>query len=256
MKVAMFVKQVPDTYDKRDISLDTGMLVREKVQNIVDEIDERVGAVAANLKKEGIATEVVAVSMGPGNVDASLRKVLALAADRAVHIADESLSGSDMVQTARVLAEVAKDADLILAGASSTDGGGGMVPAMIAELLGRQHIPGADSIEVADGVVTAVVYTEHEKLTLSANTPAVVSLTEKAGEPKLPNFKAIRDAKKKEITVISLADLGLEAGPGAAYVRSSMVSAAQRPPREAGVKVSGETAATELVDFLATRHLI
>ena len=61
MKVVVLVKQVPDTYEKRQVSLDTGLLAREASENVVDEIDERVCAVAADLKKEGIATEVVAV---------------------------------------------------------------------------------------------------------------------------------------------------------------------------------------------------
>ncbi|NWN89113.1 MAG: electron transfer flavoprotein subunit beta/FixA family protein [Micrococcaceae bacterium] len=256
MKVVVLVKQVPDTYEKREIALDTGLLARQNSENIIDEIDERVSAVAAELKKAGTATEVVAVTMGPADADKSIRKVLALAADRAVHVVDDELAGSDMVQTARVLAEAAKDADLILSGAESTDGRGAMVPAMIAEMLGRPHIPGADSIEIADGTVTGVTNTDTERLTLSAATPAVVSLTEKAGEPKLTNFKAIREARKKEIAVTSLADLGLAAGPDAAYVRSVMVTAAERPPKEAGQKVSGDTAATELVDFLAARHLV
>src|SRR5699024_12210896 len=93
--------------------------------------------------------EVVAVTMGPAGADKALRKVLALAADSAVHVVDDGLAGSDMIQTARVLAEVAKDADLVLSGAESTDVGGGMVPAMMAELLGRSNIPYADSVEVA-----------------------------------------------------------------------------------------------------------
>src|SRR5699024_6189526 len=104
--------------------------------------------------------------------------------------------------------------------------------------------------------VTGVTNTDTEQLTLSATTPAVVSLTEKAGEPKLPNFKAIREAKKKEVSVVSPADLGLAAGPDAAYVRDVMVSAADRPPREAGHNVPAHTAAPQLVDFLATRHFI
>lgn len=256
MKVVVLVKQVPDTYEKRHIALDTGMLAREASENVVDEIDERVCAVAAQLKKDGIASEVVAVTMGPAGAEKAIRKVLALAADRAVHIVDDALAGSDMVQTARVLAKAVADADLVLTGAASTDGGGGMVPAMMAEILGRAHIVAADSLDVADGTVTAVVNTEDQRLTVSAGLPAIVSLTEKAGEPKLPNFKAIREAKKKDIATTSLAELGLNAGPEAAYVRNVMVSAAERPPREAGVKVSGDTAATELVDFLATRHLI
>jgi len=256
MKVVVLVKQVPDTYEKRHIALDTGMLAREASENVVDEIDERVCAVAAQLKKDGLASEVVAVTMGPAGAEKAIRKVLALAADRAVHIVDDALAGSDMVQTARVLAKAVADADLVLTGAASTDGGGGMVPAMMAEILGRAHIVAADSLDVADGTVTAVVNTEDQRLTVSAGLPAIVSLTEKAGEPKLPNFKAIREAKKKDIATTSLAELGLNAGPEAAYVRNVMVSAAERPPREAGVKVSGDTAATELVDFLATRHLI
>lgn len=256
MKVVVLVKQVPDTYEKRHISLDTGMLDRAASENVVDEIDERVASVAAELKKSGVATEIVSVTMGPADADKAIRKILALAADSAMHIVDEALAGSDMVQTARVLAAAAQDADLILSGAESTDGAGAMVPAMIAELLGRPHLVGVDSLEVTETEVTGVTHTENQELTLSASLPAVASLTEKAGEPKLPNFKSIREAKKKEISVVSLAELGLDAGPQAAYVRNVMVSAQERPPREAGQIVSGDTAAAELVDFLAARHLI
>lgn len=79
MKVVLLVKQVPDTYEKRHIALDTGLLARDKSENVVDEIDERVCAVAADLKKDGTATEVVAVTMGPADADKAIRKVLALA---------------------------------------------------------------------------------------------------------------------------------------------------------------------------------
>lgn len=256
MKVVVLVKQVPDTYEKRHIALDTGMLARDASEAIVDEIDERVCAVASKLRDDGVATEIVAVTMGPEGAERGLRKVLALAADRAVHVLDEQLAGADMVQTARVLAAAVDDADLVLTGLASTDGSGAMVPAMIAQLLGRPHIVGADSLEATAQQVTGVTQAEDEELTLTATLPAVVSLTEKAGQPKLPNFKAIRESKKKEISVVSLADLGVDAGPAAAYVRNVMVSAAERPPRAAGQKVSGENAATELVDFLAKRHLL
>src|SRR5699024_1213519 len=256
MKVVVLVKQVPDTYEKRDIALDTGMLVRDGVENVVDEIDERVCAVAAELKKAGTATEVVAVTMGSADADKAIRKVLALAADSAVHIVDDELAGSDMIQTARVLAAAAQDADLILSGAESTDGGGARVPAMMAEIIGRPHIPYADSTEITDDTVTGVTNTDTEQLTLSATTPAVVSFTENARKPKLPKHKAIRQAKKKEVSVVAPADLGVAAGPAAGYVRHVRVAAAERPPREARQKVSGHAAATLLVDFLATRHFI
>src|SRR5690625_341984 len=141
MKVVVLVKQVPDTYEKRHIVLDTGMLARDAFENVVDEIDERVCTVAADLKKSGTATEVVSVTMGPANADKAIRKVLALAADRAVHIVDDALAGSDMVQTARVLAEATKDADIILAGAASTDVRGALVLVMTAAIRDRhQHM--------------------------------------------------------------------------------------------------------------------
>src|SRR5699024_12647020 len=98
---------------------------------------------------------------------------------------------------------------------------------MMAEILGRPHIPYADSIEITDDTVTGVTNTDTEQLTLSATTPAVVSLTENAGEPKLPNFKAIREAKNKEVSVVSPTDLDLAAGPCAACVGNVMVLAAE-----------------------------
>src|SRR5699024_12326031 len=167
MKVVVLVKQVPDTYEKRDIALDTGMLVRQGAENVVDEIDERVSAVAAELKKAGTATEVVAVTMGPANADKAIRKVLALAADSAVHIVDDELAGSDMIQTARVLAAAAKYADLILYGAESTDGGGAMVSAMMEVILGRPHIPYDDSIELSDYTITGITNTDTDTLSYS-----------------------------------------------------------------------------------------
>src|SRR5699024_7782160 len=162
MKVVVLVKQVPDTYEKRSIALDTGMLAREASESIVDEIDERVCAVAAELKKVCAATEVVAVTMGTGGADKAIRNVWALAADSAVHVVDDGLVGSDMIQTARVLAEAAKDADLILSGAESTDGGGGMVSAMMAEKLGRPHISCGDDVDEDDPLVMGVSNTDTE----------------------------------------------------------------------------------------------
>ena len=167
MKVVVLVKQVPDTYEKRQISLDTGMLVREASENVVDEIDERVCAVAAELKNNGTATEVVSVTMGPAGADKAIRKVLALAADRAVHIVDDALAGSDMVQTARVLAAAVSDADLVLSGAASTDGAG-EVPAMMSRCWGVSTLA-VDRLRRHDAR-NRKANTEAEKNTYLSNT--------------------------------------------------------------------------------------
>lgn len=258
MKIVILAKHVPDTWGKRAVDLETGMLDRSSGDNVVDEIDERVATAVAALKSEIADAEVVAVTMGGEEAQKSLRKILALGADRAVHVNDPALAGSDAVQTARVLASVveAEGADLVIGGMNSTDGGTGAVPAMVAEILGRVVIPAADEFKIEGSEVKATVVDGIETLELTAPLPAVITLTEKVAEPKLANFKAIREAKKKEIAVKTLADLGIIAGPEAAYVRSVMVSAAARPPREAGPKVSGDTAVEQLVDFLAARHVI
>ncbi|PXA82291.1 electron transfer flavoprotein subunit beta [Auritidibacter sp. NML120779] len=260
MKLMIFAKFVPDTYGKRELDLETGMIDRVS-DAVIDEIDERV-AEAANQFKTDIGaddTEIIAVTMGPEEASKALRKVLAMGADRAVHIVDDALGGSDIVQTARVLASVVEreGADLVLTGAESTDGQGGMLAAMIAELTDRAVVP---SLDEATATATGISGVQRDGLTetsLSVDYPAVVSLTEKIAEPRLANFKAIREAKKKPVDTLPLSDLDLDAGPGAAYVRSVMVSAAQRPPRTAGPKVPAEDgAAQKLVDFLAERHVI
>ncbi|MEH0058723.1 electron transfer flavoprotein subunit beta/FixA family protein [Auritidibacter ignavus] len=260
MKLMIFAKFVPDTYGKRGLDLETGMVDRVS-EAVIDEIDERVAEAATQFKNDIGAddTEIIAVTMGPDDASQALRKVLAIGADRAVHIVDDGLAGSDLVQTARVLAAVVEreGADLVLTGAESTDGQGGMLAAAIAQLTGRPVAPSLDEATATATGISGVQRDGTTETTLSVQYPAVVSLTEKIAEPRLPNFKAIRAAKKKPQEQLSLAELDLQAGPEAAYVRSTMVSAAQRPARTAGPKVPAEdNAVKQLVDFLAERHVI
>lgn len=257
MKIVVLVKQVPDTYEERKLDTATGVLDREASEPIIDEIVERAIEVALSYKDSHKDTEIVLLSMGPDSVTASLRKGLSLGADSAVHVLDDGLRAADLVRTSAVLsaALTATGYDLVIAGNESTDGRGGVMPAMLAEQLGLPHLTSIDSVEIAADRIGGVRETENGTLDVHATLPAIISITERSPEVRFPNFKGILGAKKKPITVMSLSELNLASGLPAA--RSVIVSTAQRPARTAGTKIVDEgNAAAELTEFLAAGHLI
>jgi electron transfer flavoprotein beta subunit len=144
--------------------------------------------------------------------------------------------------------------DLVVAGNESTDGRGGVIPAMLAERLGVAQLTHLNSVEISAGSVSGVRSTATGTLTAHADLPAVISITEIAAEPRFPNFKGIMTAKKKPVTVLTLADLGFEAATNA---HSVVVSAVERPARTAGRKITDDgNAGNELAEFLASERLI
>lgn len=258
MKFVVLVKQVPDTGDTRRLDLQTGLLDRAASDLIPDEITERALECALRVKDADSSTEVVAMSVGPEEAEKSIRRLLAMGADRGVHIVDGSLVGSDMLQTAKVIAAAIRNEgfDVVLAGNQSTDGRGGMIPAMVAELLGVPGMPDLDTFEVVDGTVRGSLRTLHGDVRLEAAVPMVASVTERAAEARFPTFKGIMSAKKKVVEKLSLSDLGVQAGPAYAPVRSVMISAATAPSKQAGITVVDDgSAAAQLADFLESKNL-
>lgn len=258
MKIVVLMKQVPDTYEERKLDPATGILDRAASEPIIDEIGERALEMALRYKDANKGTEVVLLSMGPKSVTASLRKGLSLGADAAVHVLDESLAGADLGRTAAVLAAALTKSgyDLIVAGNESTDGRGGVMPAMIAEHLGLPHLSFLDSVEISEDRVSGARGTESGSMDVHTGLPAVVSVTERTPEVRFPNFKGILSAKKKPLTVLSLDDLGLTSD-ALAGGRSVVLSTVERPTRTAGTKVVDEgNAGVDLAEFLAAGHLI
>ena len=156
MKIIVLVKQVPDTDEERRLDLTSGVLDRGAGENVADEISERALEVALRYKDAHKETQVVVLSMGPGSVTKALRKSLSMGADSAIHVQDDALSGADAGWTAAVLAEAAKQAgfDLVVAGNESTDGRGGVVPAMIAEHLGLPHLSFLNAVDISENVIS------------------------------------------------------------------------------------------------------
>ena len=260
MKIIVLVKQVPDTYEERKLDSTTGILDRGASDPIIDESGERALEVALRYKDSHKETDVVLLSMGPTSVTAALRKGLSLGADSAVHVLDDALAGADLSRTSAALAAALARSgyDLIIAGNESTDGRGGMIPAMVAEHLRLPHLTFLDSVEISDDRVSGVRGTENGSLSVHASLPAVISITERSPEVRFPNFKGILSAKKKPLAVVSLNDLGIV--PDTLFASlgySVIVSTTERPARTAGTKIVDEgNAGVELADFLAAGHLI
>jgi electron transfer flavoprotein beta subunit len=259
MKIAVLVKEVPDTWGDRRIDPAT-MRVDRSGDDVIDEVNEKAVEAALLVKEAGGDGEVTVVTMGPANAQDAVRKALAMGADAGIHIVDDALGGSDALQTSAALAAALapRSFDLVIAGNESTDGRTAVVPAMLAERLGIAQLTFLRTLEVRDGTVSGERMTPEGHAEVRASLPAVVSVTEQIAEARYPNFKGIMAAKKKPVEKLALADLGLEPGGAGGENSPSVVeSVAERPPRESGTIITDEgDAAQQLVDYLAAAKLI
>jgi electron transfer flavoprotein beta subunit len=256
MKILVLVKEVPDTWGERKLDPASGRVDRESVDPVLDEIGERAIEAALTIKGSDKSTEVIVVSMSPSSASKSLRKGLAMGATSAIHLADEALRGADMLLTAEALSALIQNEgfDLVIAGNESTDGRGGMIPAMVAEHLSVPHVTFLESIEISGNRVSGVRGADTGMVEVSANLPAVASITERLPDPRFPNFKGILSAKKKPYTTVTLAELGVDA---ARPVSSVIVSSRERPARSGGIKVvDSGNAGRDLAEFLAQNRLL
>lgn len=258
MKIVVLVKEVPDTWGKRSLSLETGLADRAIGERVLDEIGERAIEVALSYADSHDGTEVVVLSMGPEMAVTTLRKGLAMGADSAVHVVDEALRGADLGLTAQVLSSVLARIgfNLVIAGNLATDGTAGALPAMVAEYLELPQLTSLSSVLIEGGIVSGIRSSEAGTLELSAELPAVISVTEAMPEGRLPSFKGIMAAKKKPYEVLTLTDLAI--APDSDDVGRSIVTAvAERPPRGSGVKIVDEGDAGEkLAGFLKENRLV
>ena len=258
--IVVLIKQVPDTWSERKLSDDDYTLDREAADAVLDEINER--AVEEALKiKEADGGEVTILTAGPERATDAIRKALSMGADKAVHLVDEGLHGSDMVQTGWALARALgtiEGTELVIAGNEATDGTGGAVPAIIAEYLGLPQLTHVRKLTVEGGKVTGERETDDGVFTLEASLPAVVSVNEKINEPRFPSFKGIMAAKKKEVTKLTLAEIGVEADEvGVANAGSKVRTSTPKPPKTAGEKVTDEgEGGKKIAEYLVGQKII
>jgi electron transfer flavoprotein beta subunit len=258
MKIAVCVKQVPDATAAKRIDPQTKRLDRsgEVALNATD-----LNAVEEAIRvKEAQGGEVVLVSVGPEKAVESLRKALAMGADRAVLVADEAVAGSDLVATSRVLAAALEreQADLVLFGQASSDGDGAVLWAAVADRLQRPLVSQVATLTTDGASVTGKRQTEHGYDTITVPLPAVVAVSDAINEPRYPSLKGIMGAKSKPQETLSLADLGVDAGAaGEAGSRTTVLELGPPPSRGDSVKIEDDGSATQkILDYLVERRLL
>ncbi len=258
MNIVVTVKQIPDP--NLAPALDGNRLKREGVAGVLDPGDE-FGVEAGLQIAAGHSGEVTVVSMGPAQAMEAVRKALSMGAAKGILVSDDGLQNSDALTTAKVLAAAIKKNgyDLIIAGVESTDGYTGVVPQMIASLLGIPMLTFAKSIDVADGPNGKTVkinrQTEKGYDVVEASLPCVITVTAGVNEPRYPSFKGIVEAKKKPVDQLSITELEVALDGGSASQSVDTINDA--PMRGAGEVVTDDgTGAAKIADFLAQAKVI
>jgi electron transfer flavoprotein beta subunit len=264
LRIVALVKFTPELVGDRKFAGDD-TVDRAAVDGRLSELDEYCAEQALQLAEAAGAAgsdgaEITYVSMGPAGAADALRKALSMGGDKAVHILDDALHGSDAIATSKVLAAAVQKLgfDLLLTGMASTDAGMGVVPSMLAERLGVAQISYASKLSVTGGHVNIERETDNGTESVEGSLPAVVSVTDRTGEARYPSFKGIMAARKKPLETWSLADLGVDpatVGLGASW--TSVLSIVPRPPRQAGEAVKDDGAGgVALAEFLVAQKVI
>ena len=259
MNIVVCVKQVPDTAVERTLKPGDGTLDRVSPDGLINALCEF--ALEEGLKIAAAhGGEVTILTMGPAKAAESVRKALSMGADKAVHLLDDGLAGSDALATSLALAQALKliGFDLVILGSESTDARTGVVPAMLAERLGVPQLTLASRVDIASGEVTIRRVCDDGYAVVTASLPAVVSVVDKINEPRYPTFKGIMAAKKKPVRTLTLADIGVGAdAAGLAHAATWVSDFAASPPRAAGVVVKDEgDGGDRVAGFLAERKFI
>jgi electron transfer flavoprotein beta subunit len=232
MKVLVPVKRVIDSNVKARVKPDQTGVDLANVKMSMNPFCEIAVEEAVRLKEKGVATEVVAVSIGPQQAQETLRTALAMGADRAILItSDQDL---EPLAVAKVLkAVVAEEApELVLLGKQAIDGDNNAVGQMLAALLDWPQATFASAIEIAGGKAKVTREVDGGLQTLEVDLPAVVTADLRLNEPRYASLPNIMTAKKKPLDLKELGSLGVDAAP-----RLKVLKVAEPPKRGGGVKV-------------------
>ena len=244
MKILVCLKQVPHQDARLDIAGDGAWIKEDGIKFEINSYDAFALEEALRLKDAGVATEVIVASIGPDRVTQALRTALGMGADRAVHVKDAAVDGSDALGISRTLAAVAKSvgAEMVLLGLMSDDSNASAVGPMIGELLG---IPSATGVVKEEKIATGFrVERELEGGALEVvELPAACVLAVQTGinQVRYASLKGIMAAKKKPLDVKTAADLGLTGQVGASVAKVKIQKIYHPPKTSGALMLKGST---------------
>ena len=242
MRILVPVKRVVDYNVKIRVKSDGSGVELANVKMSMNPFDEIAVEEAIRLKEKGIATEVVVVSIGPKQVEETLRTALAVGADRAIAINTDARI--EPLAAAKLLAAVAKQegTQLVIAGKQAIDDDANQTGQMLAALLGWPQATFASKVEIANGEATVTREVDAGLLTIAVTLPAVITTDLRLNEPRYAKLPDIMKARAKPLAVMTPEQLGVDIA-----ARTNVITVAEPPKRKGGGKVKD---VAELVDKL------
>jgi electron transfer flavoprotein beta subunit len=233
VKVLVAVKRVVDANFRVRVKPDGSGVELDNVKMAMNPFDEIAVEEAVRLKEKGVATEIVAVSIGPAKAEDTLRQALAMGADRAILVVHDGRA--EPLGVAKALAAIAKAEapDLILLGKQAIDDDSNQTGQMLAALLGRPQATFASGIEIADGKATVTREVDSGSETIEVALPSIVTADLRLNTPRFAALPQIIKARAKPLAKTTPTELGVDLAP-----RLKMLKTEEPPPRKAGAIVS------------------
>ncbi|MBI0538688.1 electron transfer flavoprotein subunit beta/FixA family protein [Roseomonas sp. KE2513] len=242
MKLLVPVKRVVDYNVKVRVRPDGTGVETANVKMSMNPFDEIAVEEAVRLKEKGVATEIVAVSVGPTQAQEQIRTALAMGADRGILV--EAEGTVEPIAVAKILKAIVdkEGPQMVILGKQAIDDDMNATGQMLAALLGWGQGTFANKVEIADGSASVTREVDGGVETVKLTLPAIVTTDLRLNEPRYASLPNIMKARKKPIETVKPADLGVDTTP-----RLKVIKVEEPPKRQAGVKVAS---AAELVSKL------
>lgn len=251
MKFYVCIKMVPDV--NAPLQIKDGKLIQDADRQILNAYDASAVEEALVLKeKHGGEVEVVCI--GASKASETIRKALAMGADKATHILTEGNKEYDSGSYARILARFFEDKeyDVLSLGKQSQDTDAGLTGSMVAEMLNLPYATNAVGLEAEEGKLIVKRQGDTGQEMIELPTPCAVTCSNDMNEPRIPNLKGIMASKRKPMEQVELSSLGLSEDELTAS--TTVLGYEEKPEREAGKKFEGEAdeIAREVAQLLDT----
>ena len=233
MKILVAVKRVIDYNVQIRVKEDGSGIVTENVKMSTNPPDDNAIEEAVKIKEAGKATEVVAITVGEEKSQETVRKALAVGADRGIHVKADGII--EPLAVSKILQKIVEKEkpDLVFMGKQAIDDDCNQTGQMLSALLDWPQATFASKIDVKDGKLEVTREIDEGLETIEVNTPAIVTCDLRLNEPRYASLPNIMKAKKKPIEQINASDLGVDMSS-----KIQQIKVEEPPKRQAGIKVS------------------